>query len=318
MTGNQQDLKQEIDHTFAMIDELGIKSRDDYLGWLKREEIIRSLLAVLRVEMPETMRLNVLRRAGVQPPISAETSETITNALGMTFVRLPAGNFIMGTLSEATDALLNHYPEAPREWFRAETPQHLVTISQPFYLSMHPVTQAQWEAVMGNNPSQFKGFSARPVENVSWNDAQQFLMRLSAADDRYTYALPTEAQWEYACRAGSTSAHSFGDNEAHLGDYAWYRDNADGTTHPVGEKRPNAWGLYDMHGNVWEWCQDWYSEYTADSMTDPGGPNAGVARVIRGGSWDSEAQYARSARRERYQANGQSQILGFRCLIFSR
>jgi formylglycine-generating enzyme required for sulfatase activity len=231
----------------------------------------------------------------------------------MRFIRIPAGDFWMGTPAEAVEALIKRYPDVPRDWFERETPQHPVTLSQPFYLGIHTVTQAQWEAVMGENPSDFQGHPDHPVENVSWNDVQHFLERLSAQDG-HIYTLPSEAQWEYACRAGSSSAYCFGDDATPLGNYAWYDANADGSTHPVGGKQPNAWGLYDMHGNVWEWCQDWYGPYAAASVTDPSGPTAGAYRVFRGGCWYLPAQSARSAGRYRDHPGVRNVFLGFRCL----
>ena len=159
---------------------------------------------------------------------------------------------------------------------------------------MYEVTQEQYERVMGKNPSRFKG-PQLPVERVSWKAAVSFCTKLSAFPEEQaagrTYRLPTEAEWEYACRAGSTTDFCFGDAEWGLDDYAWYEDNSDHRTHPVGQKRPNAWGLYDMHGNVWEWCADWHDEayYEASPVDDPQGPATGVDRVGRGGSWSESA-----------------------------
>ena len=171
----------------------------------------------------------------------------ITNSIGMKLVLIPAGEFLMGSPESDSDA--------PDE----EKPQHKVRISKPFYLGVTEVTQEQYERVMGENPSRFKGDPQRPVEKVSWEDAVAFCRKLSEKEGR-TYRLPTEAEWEYACRAGSQTKWSFGDDDSALKEYAWYLDNADSTTHPVAQKKPNAWGLYDMHGNVWEWCQDWYGD----------------------------------------------------------
>ena len=165
-----------------------------------------------------------------------------------------------------------------------------MTITKPFYLGKYEVTQEQWEAVMGSNPSNFKG-PKNPVEQVSWDDCQEFLDKLNAkaGGQGGKFVLPTEAQWEYACRAGSTGKFCFGDDEKQLGEYAWYDENSDSKTHPVGEKKPNAWGLYDMHGNVWEWCQDWYGAYGAEAVDDPSGPTTGSGRVFRGGGWNNAA-----------------------------
>ncbi|NQT39791.1 MAG: formylglycine-generating enzyme family protein, partial [Planctomycetes bacterium] len=154
-------------------------------------------------------------------------------------VLIPAGSFLMGD-------------------DRAK-PVHKVRITKPFYLGKYEVTQEQWEAVMGSNPSNFKG-AKNPVEQVSWDNCQQFLVKLNAKSGGQggKFVLPTEAQWEYACRAGSTGKFCFGDDEKQLGEYAWYGENSGSKTHPVGEKKPNTFGLHDMHGNVWEWCHDWY------------------------------------------------------------
>ena len=160
----------------------------------------------------------------------------------MTFVLIPAGSFDMG--SESGDA--------------DEQPVRSVTINKPFYIGQFEVTQAQWHAVMESDPSQFTDDLNRPVESVSWNDAQEFITKLNAMEPDATYRLPTEAEWEYAARAGSVAAYAFGDDAAQLDAYAWYADNAGNTTHPVGEKQPNAWGVHAMHGGVWEWVQDRY------------------------------------------------------------
>ena len=184
-----------------------------------------------------------------------------------------------------------------------EKPQHRVRITRPFYLGATEVTQGQYRAVTGQSPSYFKGSDDLPVEQVSWNDAIAFCDKLSELEKGSLggarYRLPTEAEWEYACRGGSTTRYSFGDDAARLGEFAWYNGNSDGKTHPVGQKRPNAWGLYDMHGNVWEWCQDGYEKdyYGHSPDADPLGPSQASARVIRGGGWRFFPQHARSASR---------------------
>jgi formylglycine-generating enzyme required for sulfatase activity len=169
---------------------------------------------------------------------------------------------------------------------------------------------------MGTNPSEFKGDQQRPVERVSWEEAVEFCRRLSQKEGK-TYALPTEAQSEYACRAGSTTRYCSGDDESSLGEYAWYEKNSDKTTHPVGEKRPNAWGLYDMHGNVWEWCADWYDkEYHAGSpRNDPTGPSSGSYRVFRGGGWIYAAGNCCSASRNGNGPGYRDYDLGLRVLL---
>jgi formylglycine-generating enzyme required for sulfatase activity len=224
----------------------------------------------------------------------------ITNRFGMKLVLIPAGEFMMGSPGSDDDA------------FADEKPQHRVKITKPFYLGVTEVTQQQYEQVMGENPSEFNDDPQRPVEQVSWEDAEKFCERLSAKEGK-TYRLPTEAQWEYACRSGSTTKWCFGDSESQLDDYAWYDDNSGNTTHPVGQKKPNAWGLYDMHGNVWEWCANWWDDdYSESSSTDPTGPSSGSYRVDRGGSWIYPARLCRSAYRDSYPPRLELIILGFR------
>ena len=216
----------------------------------------------------------------VSPP-SGEAG-TFTNSIGMEFARIPAGTFQMGAADDDDDARDN------------EKPRHEVTISRALHLGRFPVTQKQWRAVMGENPSYFKG-PDRPVENVCWEDAQEFIAKLNAAEGHDRYRLPTEAEWEYACRAGGGTKYSFGDDADELGNHAWYGDNSGDKTRPVGRKQPNAWGLHDMHGNVWEWCEDRYGKYGAKAVVDPQGPGAGEDRVLRGGGWFNDAKYCRSA-----------------------
>jgi formylglycine-generating enzyme required for sulfatase activity len=262
--------------------------------------LVQAIAALLGPSPQQTAPASV---APVRPPpppspSASDDSSRLVNSLGMTFGRIPAGEFRMGSTDGDGD----------------ERPVHTVRISQPFYLGIHAVTQGQWEAVMGTNPSRFTGDPNRPVEQVSWEDAQAFIGRLNAREGHTRYRLPTEAEWEYAARAGSTAAYYFGDDSRRLGEYAWYGENAGGQTHPVGTLQPNAWGLYDMYGNVWEWVQDWYGEYTAEPVTDPQGPAAGSVRVIRGGSWDSDARNCRSAGRAPIAPGTRSDDLGFRLL----
>jgi formylglycine-generating enzyme required for sulfatase activity len=216
--------------------------------------------------------------------IPRELTLDFADGVKMETVLVPAGTFTMGS---------------GRGPFESERPAHQVTISRPFYLGKYPVTQEQWQAIVGTNPSRFKG-AKRPVEGVSWKDAQEFCRAVSAKVGK-TVRLPTEAEWEFACRAGTTTDYSFGDREAALVEYAWCEVNSGGATHAVGQKKPNAWGLYDMHGNVWEWCRDWYDPkyYASSPRVDPQGPaRSGLgAHVLRGGAWHVEASYCRSAAR---------------------
>jgi formylglycine-generating enzyme required for sulfatase activity len=190
-------------------------------------------------------------------------------------------------------------PESEADRDSDET-RHKVKITKSFYMQTTEVTQAQWKAMMGmgNNPSGFSGDNL-PVECVSWDDAQEFIKKLNAKENLagWTYRLPTEAEWEYACRDGSTTRFCFGDNEGGLDNYCWYDNNSNKQTHPVGTKKPNAWGLYDMHGNVWEWCADWYGDYASSPVSDPKGSASGACRVLRGGGWCFSALGCRSASR---------------------
>jgi formylglycine-generating enzyme required for sulfatase activity len=224
----------------------------------------------------------------------AGVANEAVNSIGMKFVRVPKGTFAMGSQRGNRNADLDER-------------QHEVTLSRDYFIGAFECTQEQYERVMGKNPSQFqdprsKGSTANhPVERVSWNDAAEFCRRLSELPAEKaagrSYRLPTEAEWERACRGGSTGEFAFGDDAAALGDYAWYEPNGGGQTHPVGQKRPNAFGIYDMHGNAWEWCADWYVEHSSRPVVDPTGPANGTDRVYRGGSWNYTAPYCRSANR---------------------
>ncbi|MBI4751015.1 MAG: SUMF1/EgtB/PvdO family nonheme iron enzyme [Acidobacteria bacterium] len=251
---------------------------------------------------------------------------TFTNSIDMEFVLIPTGSFLMGSTNADVEAAFadakRYNPKAEREWFTREQPQHRVTFSQPFYLGKFQVTQAQWQEVMGNNPSSFKG-DTLPVEQVSWNDCQEFLKKLNAKKDNYIYRLPSEAEWEYACRAGTTTPFSFGepittDQVNYDGHYPYgnapkgeYRQK----TTPVGSFPANAWGLHDMHGNVWEWCQDWYQDTYAGVPDDGSARESGSDqrfRVMRGGSWFDGADFCRSAFRYRNNPEFVGRNSGFR------
>ncbi|MDP8242559.1 MAG: formylglycine-generating enzyme family protein [Candidatus Hinthialibacter antarcticus] len=194
-----------------------------------------------------------------------------------------------------------------------ESPQRAVTISKPFFMSKYEVTQAQWQAVMGYNPSNFNGNPNHPVESISWNDAQAFIDELNALGIG-RFRLPTEAEWEYASRAETSTRYSWGDDptQTAIDDNAWQIVNASNATHEVGLKSANAFGLYDMSGNVWEWCSDWYGDYPAGPQADPTGPASGSGRVVRGGGWASNADFCRSAQRESPAPTIRSFILGLR------
>lgn len=213
---------------------------------------------------------------------------TITNSIGMKFVLIRAGEFMMGAGPEDEEARDD------------EKPQHLVRITKDFYMGQYPVTQGQWQALMGNNPSHFKGSPDLPVENVSWYDAKNFADKLSAKEkvkEKVKYRLPTEAEWEYAARAGTTDKYYWGNWMD--GDYCWYDENSGNKTHPVGQKKPNEWGLYDMLGNVYEWCRDQCGKdyYGKSPAADPTGPSFGDFRALRGGSWCDESNLVRVSNR---------------------
>jgi formylglycine-generating enzyme required for sulfatase activity len=217
-------------------------------------------------------------------------TENLPKGITLEMVGLPAGQFLMGS------------PDSDPDASDSEKPQHQVKVNS-FAIGKYLITQAQYEAVMGNNPSHFKNNPQNPVECVSWNYAKAFCQKLSRITGK-TYRLPTEAEWEYACRAGTTTRYYFGDNDNQLGDYAWYTGNSNHTTYPVGQKKPNGWGLYDMSGNLWEWCEDdWHGNYI-------GAPDDGTAwidndnrsqseKCVRGGSWFTHPICCRSAYRSR-------------------
>lgn len=227
----------------------------------------------------------------------------ISPALGAKFVLIPAGAFMMGSPADETGRDAD------------EGPYHQVTINRPFYMQTTEVTQGQWKRVMGNNPSHFSSCGDEcPVEQVSWEDVQGFIKKLNSLEGTDKYRLPTEAQWEHAARGGTTTRFHTGNSDDDLLRAGWLKANAGAKTHRVGQKTPNAWGLYDMHGNVYEWVQDWYRLYAAGSAADPEGPPSGLKRVRRGGSWSSIARFCRSANRDYFGPVQRSGLLGFRLL----
>ncbi|MCP4353629.1 MAG: formylglycine-generating enzyme family protein [Desulfobacterales bacterium] len=251
------------------------------------------------------------------------TDTTIKNSFGMTFKLISSGTFMMGSPEDE-----------PGRW-HWET-LHQVTLTKPFYMQTTEVTQRQWKDVMGNNPSRFPNCGDDcPVDGVSWDDVQEFVTELNKRGEG-TYRLPTEAEWEYAARAGSSSAFANGKitgsecgYDSNLNTIGWYCGNASvtysgcadlsdwgGTScegiHQVAQKQPNSWGLYDMHGNVHEWCQDWFDYYPSSAVTDPVGPESGSKRVIRGGSWDNKTEWCRSAFRMNLKPDKQNSPVGFR------
>ena len=231
--------------------------------------------------------------------------DIVVKALSMRLRWIPPGNFLMGSKDEIGR-------------FEDEGPQHLVTLTRGFWLGETPCTQAHWEAVMGENPSRLKG-ADRPVESVSWTEVGEFCARLNGLLPGLAASLPTEAQWEYACRAGTTSAFNDGSactnpdgKDEALKRLGWHAEGEKGETHPVGQLSQNAWGLRDMHGNVWEWCFDGMRQYEAIPRTDPIGPTEGAGRVVRGGSFWDDARWCRSAYRVVLGPVGRGRGLGFR------
>lgn len=224
------------------------------------------------------------------------------NFAGIKFIFIQSGCFQMGNDEKPTDQTVG------------ESPSHRVCIDKPFYMGETEVTQKQWQDVMGNNPSKSK-VEDKPVERVSWNDIQEFIQKLNANEGGAFFRLPTEAEWEYAARAGSDTDFSFGDNEGSLAKYAWFGNlGYKGTPHEVAQKEPNDWGLYDMHGNVWEWVQDWYdgTYYSNSPANNPTGPETAKYRVYRGGSYIGKATNLRSAVRFSALPSTRTHDLGFR------
>ncbi|HEY5675008.1 MAG TPA: SUMF1/EgtB/PvdO family nonheme iron enzyme [Malonomonas sp.] len=235
------------------------------------------------------------------------------NSVGMKFVQIPAGSFLMGSpdneLGRDQNELL-----------------HRVTLNQAFMLQTTEVTQGQWLKTMGSNPSFFSNCGIDcPVENISWNDAQKFIARLNTADPQYNYRLPTEAEWEYAARAGSQSALPNGElrsndlfDDMNVAQLGWYVGNSQQGTHPVAQKPSNRWGLYDMHGNVREWCNDWHHIYPFTAEIDPQGPDAGWSKIRRGGSWNLYTRFLRSASRDWANQNSRDPFTGLRLVQYEK
>ncbi len=234
--------------------------------------------------------------------------DTFTNSLGMTFNQIPAGTFMMGS------------PEGELGRYDNET-QHQVTLTNNYFIQTTEVTQGQWRAVVGNNPSYFLSCGDDcPIEWVTWNDIQNFITELNKLEEGI-YRLPTEAEWEYAARAGNTRAFANGEimdpygYDPNLDAIGWYALNSDGQTHPVAQKKPNTWGLYDMHGNVWEWVQDWYDVYTSEAVSDPTGPISGSMRVVRGGAFGGSPGVCRSAVHSSLSPDYRNDFIGFRLVL---
>ncbi len=232
---------------------------------------------------------------------SNEISIPVKNGITIDMVKVEAGTFMMGATSE----MLNPDDD--------EKPVHQVTLTNDYYMGKYEVTQALWQAVMGSNPSKFKGDNL-PVEKVSWHDCKEFISKLNSMTGR-KFRLPTEAEWEYAARGGKKSRGYQYSGSSNISDVAWYVDNSDYETHPVGTKQGNELGIYDMTGNVLEWCQDWIGLYSSSSQANPTGAVSGPDRVLRGGSWHNNAWCCRLPFRQYYYLGYSSHQLGLRLVL---
>ena len=303
------DLPSELDSSIPV--HLDTLFRGCFCRLNKRFASAKDILSAVEVgavpERTQSPKAEALSQAGPEVTVltgeSRKTQREIGIDLGggvtMEMVPIPAGTFIMGS------------PTSEEGRADDET-QHEVTISKAFYMGATEVTQGQWEVVMGFSPSRFEG-RYLPVETVSWEECQRFISKLNAKVRGGGFRLPTEAEWEYACRAGTTTRFHSGGADGDLAAAGWCGANSDGKTHRVGGKKPNAWGLRDMHGNVWEWCSNWYEkEYPRGKVTDPAGPETGTSRVVRGGSWYDVPRFCRSAIRSSSSPSFRVSYVGFR------
>jgi len=279
-------------------------NRDQTSGWTPLASVLVTNSPEFYIDTTATNSSKRFYRAVI------ESGGNTNSPLRMVWIS--AGTFTMGSPSTEVDRL------------SGEGPQTQVTISRGFWMSKYETTQEEYLAVMDTNPSHFNGDASRPVDTVSWNDATEFCAKLTASElaagrlpSGYSYRLPTEAEWEYACRAGTTTRFGYGDDLGYgeLGQYAWYSDNSGQATHPVGLKKPNARGLYDMHGNVYEWCLDWSGPYPGGSVTDPRGPITNPYPAIRGGCYIDMDRYCRSAFRGSGNPAYGRKALGFRPVL---
>lgn len=286
---------------------LGPSARSKLLGGIDREQV--------HIEQPVPTQRECAKDPAQKESLHQEHSDhpgqTVSNDLGITFARIPPGRFLMGSPQS----------ELGRE---SNESQHMVTVAKEFFLSVHPISQAQWKAVMETNPSRFQGASL-PVEQVSWDECAAFCKKLSEIHGKQ-YRLPTEAEWEYACRAGSTTPYHFGNTitaaQANFDSSYTYgngvKETPRRTTTPVGSFPANAWGLFDMHGNVWEWCLDWFGAYPTEDIPGYRGPQAGTERVIRGGAWNQIPRRCRSSMRGSEDPRKRRKDVGFRVCFTER
>jgi formylglycine-generating enzyme required for sulfatase activity len=321
----RNEYKNESDLLFLAIEAGSAKAINDTeelrickLQQIRKLHENKFLAPEFSIDVVDTLAL-VLRGSTTRTePIKVESTriESVrvesTKVMPSGFVRINGGTFLMGSPLNEPERYSNEV-------------QHQVTVSS-LYVGKYEVTQTEYQAVMGTNPSDFKGYNL-PVENISWYDAVEYCNRLSQREgltpayqisgtnvtcdwNANGYRLPTEAEWEYACRAGTTTAYNTGNTIST--NTGWYKDNSNSATHPVGQKSANVWDLYDMHGNVWEWCWDWYDKYSSIEQTNPRGPSSGSSRVLRGGSWFIYGRDLRSAYRNYSSPFGRSNNIGFR------
>jgi serine/threonine protein kinase len=298
--GNAKELLQDLElhlegkspkhaHLLTSLFALRRRIRKQPLPWVVSSAAILVLLAVMadRARSQPGLAESKGAPSGVseQPRTPEIRAFELAPGIRLELAWIRPGEFIMGD----------------RKGRKMESTEHKVTLTQGFWMGVTEVTQGQWKAILGSNPSRFRWGDELPVEDISWIDCQTFLGLLNekfrAERGELIFDLPSEAEWEYACRAGTRTGYSFGDKKEDLEEFAWVRGNADGKTHPVAQRRPNPWGLYDMHGNVWEWCRDWYDPSYVGGPTDPTGPDMGQLHSIRGGSWVGHGPDSRSAYR---------------------
>ena len=261
-----------------------------YVGW-QTKGVIET---VLGAEYTPYEIVQPFSKAPPDPWVSGKDTELSIGGVSFRMIWIAPGTFWMGS------------PDEDKEAYKDEKPRHKVTLTEGFWMAEVPCTQALWQAITGESPSRFKG-TQNPVERVSWNNIQTALNALNEREPALGFRLPTEAEWEYCCRADTETPRY-----ETLDRVAWYGDNSDGTTHPVGQKVPNSWGLYDTLGNVWEWCQDGDGPYSDTPIVNPLGPRKGVCRVLRGGSWSSSPRHVRAAYRNDDPPSGNISLYGFR------
>ncbi len=310
---NMENIISAINKKRAELEEEDGKRAEDKTFEQRREELLKSRL--ITNKCPECGNTNIpdgskfcnecgtpLNGGSIGSSQSdSSTGSPIIDNLIANMVYVEGGTFMMGATSEQVD-----------DAFNAEKPAHRVTLSS-FSIGCYEVTQEEWEAVMFDNPSHFKG-KKRPVECVCWDDCQEFISKLNAMTGK-TFRLPTEAEWEYSARGGNKSKGYKYSGSNNINAVAWYGDNSGKTTHPVGQKSPNELGLYDMSGNVFEWCSDWSGFYRSFSQTNPKGDSSGIGRVRRGGSWQDNARLCRVSQRDRYPPDRRGYYLGFRLAL---